>query len=149
MEVKLKAFILETLVKLSGFSWFGLKDKIFFNKCLDLFLRWNFGDILSDVDERAVALQLIFDQFGEDELDFRIKFPDFQTFQIFLFELPDNISIVGDHSFQEIIKGDFIFEAILWQIILELIFNKFDIMIDKIISDIIWGYFLLSLRYSL
>ena len=99
MKVKLKPFILKALMKLPSFPGFGLKHKIFFDECFNLLLGGYLGDILPDIDQRAVAFQLILNEFCENELNLRIKFPNFQTFQIFLFKLSDHIRIIGNHGF--------------------------------------------------
>ena len=66
-----------------------------------MFFGGYFGDVLSDVYERSIELEFVIYQLRKYELHFWIKLSDFQALQILLLELPDNISIVGDHCFQK------------------------------------------------
>lgn len=67
MKAKFKIFALKCFMELSGFSRFALKDKIFFNKCLDLFFRSDFCDILSNIDKRPIEFEFVIHKLWKDE----------------------------------------------------------------------------------
>ena len=118
-----------------------------------MFFCRNFGDILSDINQRPVEFEFVIDKFRKNELNFRIELPDLQTLKVFGLELSDHICVVGNHGLKKpnsthdvLIEGDFCFEAVLMEVILELIFSKHDIVGDQVLPYIRSCYFLFSLR---
>lgn len=101
MKAQFEVFALETLMELPRLSRLGLQYKILLYKRLNLFFGGDFGDIIPDVDERSIELEFVIEEFGKNELNLRVELLDFQTVQILLLELPDDIGIVGYHSFQK------------------------------------------------
>jgi hypothetical protein len=153
METEFEVFVLKALMKLPGFSRFGLKYQVFFHKSLDLFFCRNFGDILSDINQRPVEFEFVIDKFRKNELNFRIELPDLQTLKVFGLELSDHICVVGNHGLKKpnsmhdvLIEGNFCFEGVLVEVVLELIFSKHDIVGDQVLPYIRSCYFLFSLR---
>ena len=101
MKTKLKNLILKIFMKFPSFSRFRLKNQIFLNQSLNLFSRRYFSNILSNIDQRSIQFEFVINQFRKYKLNLRVKLSNFQTFHISLFELPNNISIVRNHSLQK------------------------------------------------
>lgn len=88
-------------MELASLSGFGLKDQILFDQGFNLLLGGDLGDVLSYIDEGTIELELVIEQFRQNELHLWIELADLQTFEVLLLELPDHIGIVGDHGLQE------------------------------------------------
>ena len=143
VEAQFEGLVLEALMELPRLPRFGLKHKVLLNQGLYLLLGGYLGDVFPNIDKRAVELELIIEEFRKDELHLRVELSNFQTLEVLLLELPDHIGVVGYHGLEEprigkgvLVKGDFLFEVVLVEVIAELVLTKHDVMIDQIFPDI-------------
>ena len=65
VKIKLKAFILKALMKLPCLPGLRLKHEVLLDEGLDLFLGGNPGDVLPNIEEGAVALELVLNELCE------------------------------------------------------------------------------------
>ena len=103
VEAKLIILIPETFIVLFRLSRIGFQHQVFLDKGFDISLRSYSTDSLSNINQRPVELDLVIEKFIENVLNLRIKLVDMQPFSVLFLELPDHISVVGDHCLQEAI----------------------------------------------
>ena len=103
VEAKLIIFVLEAFIVLFRLSWIGFQHQVFLDKGFDISLRSYSTNSLSNINQRSVELDFVIEKFIENILYLRIKLVDMQPLSVLFLELPDYISVVGDHCLQEAI----------------------------------------------
>ena len=103
VEAKLIIFVLETFIVLFRLSRIRFQHQVFLDKGLDISLRSYSTDSLSNINQRPVELDFVIEKFIENVLNLRVKLMDMQSLSVLFLELPDHISVVGDHCLQEAI----------------------------------------------